>query len=193
MRTFLLLMPLVLFPPFILAKETNMSETQTKVKFSTNLGDFTVQLETDKAPITTANFINYVSEEFYNGTIFHRIIPDFMAQGGGFDTEFNQKDVHDPIVNEADNGLENNRGTLAMARTSDPNSATGQFFINYKDNDFLNHTSPTPSGWGYAVFGHVIEGMETIDAMAEIPTGNNGMHQDVPDTNIVIESAQMID
>ena len=127
MRTFLLLIPLVLFPPFILAKETNMSETQTKVKFSTNLGDFTVQLETDKAPITTANFINYVSEEFYNGTIFHRIIPDFMAQGGGFDTEFNQKDVHDPIVNEADNGLENNRGTLAMARTSDPNSATGQF------------------------------------------------------------------
>jgi len=193
MRTFHFLIPLILFSPFLLAKETNMSEIQTKVKFSTTSGDFIVQLDTDKAPITTANFITYVTEEFYTGTIFHRIIPNFMVQGGGFDTEFNQKDVHDPIINEADNGLENNRGTLAMARTSDPDSATGQFFINYKDNDFLNHTNPTPSGWGYAVFGHVIEGMEIIDAMTEIPTGNSGMHQDVPETDIVIESAQMID
>ncbi len=193
MRTFRFLIPLLLFTPLLLAKEANMSETQTKVKFTTNLGAFVVQLDTDKAPITTANFITYVTEGFYSGTIFHRIIPDFMAQGGGFDTDFNQKDVHDPIANEANNGLANDRGTLAMARTSDPDSATGQFFINYKNNDFLNHTSPTPSGWGYAVFGHVIEGMDIVDAMTEIPTGNRNMHQDVPKTDIVVENAQMID
>jgi peptidyl-prolyl cis-trans isomerase B (cyclophilin B) len=115
-----------------------------------------------------------------------------MAQGGGFDTSFNQKAVHDPIKNEADNGLPNKRGTLAMARTNVPDSATAQFFINYKDNSFLNHTSPTPSGWGYAVFGEVIEGMDVVDKIADQPTGNRGGHQDVPKTDIVIEKAEVI-
>jgi peptidyl-prolyl cis-trans isomerase B (cyclophilin B) len=116
-----------------------------------------------------------------------------MAQGGGFDSSFAQKDTKAPIKNEADNGLKNKRGTLAMARTNDPNSATAQFFINYKDNGFLDHTSPTPSGWGYAVFGEVIEGMDVVDEMAKQPTGNRGMHQDVPKTDIVIEKAEVIE
>ena len=115
-----------------------------------------------------------------------------MAQGGGFDVSFKQKENHAPIKNEADNGLKNARGTLAMARTNDPNSATGQFFINLKDNGFLDHTSPTPSGWGYAVFGEVIEGMEVVDKMAEQPTGNKGVHQDVPRTDIIIEKAEVV-
>ncbi|MDA1343206.1 MAG: peptidylprolyl isomerase, partial [Proteobacteria bacterium] len=133
-----------------------------------------------------------VNESFYNGTIFHRVIKGFMAQGGGFDAAFKQKEVHAPIKNEADNGLKNARGTLAMARTNDPNSATAQFFINLKDNDFLDHTSPTPSGWGYAVFGEVVEGMDVVDAMATQATGNKGGHQDVPNTDIVIEKAEVV-
>lgn len=169
-----------------------MSETQTKVKLTTTLGEIIIQLNTEKAPLSSANFLTYVNEGFYNGTIFHRVIPDFMAQGGGFDTSFNQKAVHAPIKNEANNGLTNTRGTLAMARTNDPNSATAQFFINYKDNTFLNHTSQTSSGWGYAVFGVVIEGMDIVDAMAKQPTSNRGGHQDVPKTDIVIEKADVV-
>ncbi len=169
-----------------------MSDTQSKVKFTTSLGEFTVQLNLEKAPISTENFINYVKEGFYTGTIFHRIIPGFMAQGGGFDTDFKQKEVHAPIKNEADNGLKNTRGTLAMARTNVPDSATAQFFINYKDNSFLDHTSPTPEGWGYAVFAEVIEGMDVVDAMAKAATGNRGGHQDVPKENIIIEKAEMM-
>ena len=170
-----------------------MSDTQTKVKLTTNLGEIVIQLNTEKAPLSSANFLTYVNEGFYNGTIFHRIIPDFMAQGGGFDTSFNQKTVHAPIKNEANNGLVNSRGTLAMARTNDPNSATAQFFINYKDNSFLNHSSQTSSGWGYAVFGEVIEGMDIVDAMAKEATGNRNGHQDVPKSDIVIEKAEVID
>jgi peptidyl-prolyl cis-trans isomerase B (cyclophilin B) len=170
-----------------------MSDTQTKVKLTTTLGEIIVQLNPEKAPISSANFLTYVNEGFYNGTVFHRVIPGFMAQGGGFDTSFNQKAVHDPIKNEANNGLPNSRGTIAMARTPDPDSATAQFFINYKDNSFLNHTSPTPNGWGYAVFGEVIEGMDIVDAMAKQPTGNRGPHQDVPKTDIVIEKAEVIE
>ncbi|MGR9035044.1 MAG: peptidylprolyl isomerase [Gammaproteobacteria bacterium] len=169
-----------------------MSESP-KVKLTTSLGAVVIQLNAEKAPVSTANFLTYVNEGFYNGTIFHRVIKDFMAQGGGFDAGFTQKTTHAPIKNEADNGLKNKRGTIAMARTSDPNSATAQFFINYKDNGFLNHTSPTPSGWGYAVFGEVIEGMDVVDAMASQPTGNRGMHQDVPKTDIVIEKAEIIE
>jgi peptidyl-prolyl cis-trans isomerase B (cyclophilin B) len=172
--------------------EKIMSETQTKVKLTTTLGEIIIQLNTEKAPLSSANFLTYVNEGFYNGTIFHRVIPDFMAQGGGFDTSFNQKAVHAPIKNEANNGLTNTRGTLAMARTNDPNSATAQFFINYKDNTFLNHTSQTSSGWGYAVFGEVIEGMDIADAMAKQPTSNRGGHQDVPKTDIVIEKADVV-
>lgn len=170
-----------------------MSDTQTKVKLTTNLGEIVIQLNTEKAPLSSANFLTYVNEGFYNGTIFHRIIPDFMAQGGGFDTSFNQKTVHAPIKNEANNGLVNSRGTLAMARTNDPHSATAQFFINYKDNSFLNHSSQTSSGWGYAVFGEVIEGMDVVDAMAKEATGNRNGHQDVPKSDIIIEKAEVID
>lgn len=169
-----------------------MPDTQTKVKLQTTLGDIVIQLNAEKAPISANNFLSYVKEGFYDGIIFHRVIPGFMAQGGGFTTEFTQKSVHDAIKNEADNGLKNTRGSLAMARTSDPDSATAQFFINYKDNSFLNHSSPTPNGWGYAVFAEVIEGMDVVDAMAEVPTGNRGGHQDVPKTDIVIEKAEII-
>lgn len=169
-----------------------MTDTSPKVKLTTSLGAIVIQLNAEKAPVSTANFLQYVNEGFYNGTIFHRIIKDFMAQGGGFDTGFKQKATHDPIKNEADNGLTNKRGSIAMARTPDPNSATAQFFINYRDNAFLNHTSPTPSGWGYAVFGEVVEGMDVVDAMANQPTGSRGGHQDVPKTDIVIEKAEVV-
>jgi cyclophilin family peptidyl-prolyl cis-trans isomerase len=169
-----------------------MSDKQVKVKLTTTLGDFVIQLNTEKAPVSSANFLTYVNEGFYNGTIFHRVIPGFMAQGGGFDSNFHQKSVHAAIKNEANNGLANLRGTLAMARTPDPHSATAQFFINYKDNSFLNHTSPTSNGWGYAVFGEVIEGMDVVDAMAKQPTGNRGGHQDVPKTDIVIEKCEIL-
>ncbi|MDO9423283.1 MAG: peptidylprolyl isomerase [Methylobacter sp.] len=169
-----------------------MSDTPSKVKLTTSLGEIIIQLNPEKAPISSANFLTYVNEGFYNNTIFHRIIPGFMAQGGGFDTDFNQKSVHNPIKNEADNGLTNKRGTIAMARTNVPDSATAQFFINYKDNASLNHTSPSSSGWGYAVFGEVIEGMDIVDAMAKQPTGNRGGHQDVPKTDIIVEKAEVI-
>ena len=192
MRTFILSMMLFLTSTLSFATENTMSDTQTKVKLTTSLGEVIIQLNTEKAPVSAANFLTYVNEGFYNGTIFHRIIPDFMAQGGGFDTGFNQKAVHAPIKNEADNGLKNTRGTLAMARTNDPNSATAQFFINLKDNAFLNHTGKNASGWGYAVFGEVIEGMDVVDAMAKQATGNRGGHQDVPKTDIVIEKAEVV-
>lgn len=170
-----------------------MSDTSTKVKLNTTLGAIVIQLNNEKAPISAENFTAYVKQGFYNGTIFHRVIPGFMAQGGGFDTGFNQKTTQASIQNEADNGLKNKRGSIAMARTNAPHSATAQFFINLKDNGFLDHTSPTASGWGYAVFGEVIEGMDVVDAMAKQPTGNRGMHQDVPTTDIVIETAEIIE
>ena len=192
MPKYLLFITLLLTTTLSFSTEKTMSDTQSKVKLTTNLGEIIIQLNTEKAPLSSANFLRYVNEGFYNGTIFHRVIPDFMAQGGGFDTSFNQKTVHAPINNEANNGLLNSRGTLAMARTNDPNSATGQFFINYKDNSFLNHTSQTSSGWGYAVFGEVIEGMDVADAIAKEATGNRNGHQDVPKTDIIIEKAEVI-
>jgi peptidyl-prolyl cis-trans isomerase B (cyclophilin B) len=192
MPKYLLFLTLLLTTTLSFSTEKTMSDTQTKVKLTTNLGEMIIQLNTEKAPLSSANFLRYVNEGFYNGTIFHRVIPDFMAQGGGFDTNFNQKTVHAPINNEANNGLLNTRGTLATARTNDPNSATGQFFINYKDNSFLNHTSQTSSGWGYAVFGEVIEGMDVADAIAKEATGNRNGHQDVPKTDIIIEKAEVI-
>ncbi len=192
MRTIILSLMLFLISTLSFATEKTMTDTQTKVKLTTSAGDIIIQLNSNKAPLSSANFLTYVNEGFYNGTIFHRIIPGFMAQGGGFDTSFKQKPVHDPIKNEADNGLLNNRCTLAMARTNDPDSATAQFFINYKDNDFLNHRSKNASGWGYAVFAEVIEGMDVVDAMATQATGNRGGHQDVPKTDIVIEKAEVV-
>lgn len=187
----LMLSILLLFTTLSFATEKNMTE-QTKVKLTTSLGDIVIVLNNEKAPNTVANFITYVNEGFYNGTIFHRVIPNFMAQGGGFDTSFNQKAVHAAIQNEADNGLKNTRGSIAMARTGDPHSATAQFFINLKDNGFLNHTGKNASGWGYAVFGEVIEGMDVVDKMAEQATGNRSGHQDVPKTDIVIEKAEVL-
>ena len=193
MRNIVLALMLLLTTTYSFATGNKMSDTQTKVKLTTSLGDIVIQLNAEKAPISTENFLTYVKEGFYNGTIFHRVMPGFMAQGGGFDVDLNQKAVHGSIKNEADNGLKNTRGTLAMARTPDPDSATAQFFINYKDNSFLNYSSPTPNGWGYAVFAEVIEGMEVVDAMSDAPTGNRGGHQDVPKENIVIEKAEIIE
>ena len=193
MRNIFIFILLFFFTTLSFATEKKMSNTHSKVKFTTNLGSFQIQLEDEKAPLSSANFLTYVKQGFYNGTIFHRVIPGFMAQGGGFDAKFEQKSTNEPIKNEADNGLKNKRGTLAMARTNDPHSATAQFFINYKDNSFLDHSSPTPNGWGYAVFGHVIEGMDVADNMAKQDTGNRGMHQDVPKTDIVIEKAEVIE
>lgn len=193
MRILILSILLCLVTATAHAKETKkMSENSNKVLLTTSLGKITILLNAEKAPVSTENFLTYVKEGFYNGTIFHRVIKGFMAQGGGFDTSFKQKTTHQPIKNEADNKLSNKRGTLAMARTNDPNSATAQFFINYKDNTFLDHTSPTPSGWGYAVFGEVVEGMDVVDKMADQPTGNKGGHQDVPKTDIVIEKAEIV-
>ncbi|WP_082081258.1 peptidylprolyl isomerase [Methylocucumis oryzae] len=193
MRNIMLALMLSLTSTLSFATENKMAETANKVKLTTSLGEIVIELNPEKAPISVANFITYVNEGFYNGTIFHRVIPNFMAQGGGFDTSFNQKATHAPIKNEADNGLSNKRGSIAMARTNVPDSATAQFFINYKDNSFLNYTSPTASGWGYAVFGEVISGMDVVDKMAAQPTGNRGGHQDVPKTDIVIEKAEMMD
>ena len=147
------------------------------ITIKTNHGDIKVELFDEKAPITCKNFRQYIEDEFFNGTIFHRVIPNFMIQGGGFDADMNQKATRDPITNEADNGETNQRGTLAMARTADINSATSQFFINLRDNDFLNHGG---RDFGYAVFGAVTEGMDVVDAIAGVATGQHGMHSDVP-------------
>ena len=159
------------------------------VKLHTNFGEITLELDADKAPITVANFLKYVDSGFYDGTIFHRVINNFMIQGGGFDTNMNQKNTEAEIKNEADNGLGNDKYTIAMARTSAPHSASSQFFINVADNDFLNHTSPTGSGWGYCVFGKVTSGTEVIDKIKQVATTNRKGHQDVPVENVVIERA----
>ncbi len=167
--------------------------TTPRVKLQTSHGDMVIQLDAEKAPKTVENFVAYVNDGFYNGTIFHRVIPGFMIQGGGFDQDFNQKPTREPIANEADNGLKNNRYTIAMARTNDPHSATAQFFINVADNDFLNHTAPNPNGWGYAVFGEVVEGTDVADQIVGVKTGNRGFHQDVPVENVVIETATIVE
>jgi len=151
-----------------------------------------IELDEQKAPKTVANFLNYVKKGHYDGTIFHRIIDGFMIQGGGFAPGMSQKPTDAPIENEANNGLKNDRYTLAMARTSAPHSASAQFFINVADNDFLNHKSPTPQGWGYAVFGKVVSGQEVVDKLKGVATGNRGGHGDVPKTDVVIESAKVI-
>ncbi|CAJ0719800.1 Peptidyl-prolyl cis-trans isomerase B [Ralstonia sp. LMG 32965] len=167
----------------------------TQVKLHTNHGDITLALDAEKAPKSVANFVSYVKDGHYNGTVFHRVIKGFMIQGGGFEPgeKMNQKPTKAPIDNEANNGLKNERGAIAMARTNDPHSATAQFFINTVDNDFLNHTSPTPQGWGYAVFGKVTEGMDVVDKIRSVRTGNRGFHQDVPMEDVIIESAEVIE
>jgi len=161
--------------------------------FDTNYGSFTIELDFDKAPITSNNFQEYVDSGFYNGTIFHRVINDFMIQGGGFEPALTEKSTNEPIENEANNGLSNMTGTLAMARTSDPHSASSQFFINVNDNLFLDHKNTTAQGWGYAVFGRVTEGMDTINKIKECKTSSQLGHQDVPDEDVVINTAKSIE
>lgn len=163
------------------------------VKFETSMGDITVELDAEKAPLTVANFLEYVKSGHYDGTIFHRVIDDFMVQGGGFEQDMTQKPAPKTVKNEADNGLKNDKYTLAMARTPDPHSASAQFFINTKDNDFLNFTAPTPSGWGYAVFGKVVEGKEVVDVIGKVKTGKSGPHGDVPVEPIVIKKATIVE
>ncbi len=161
------------------------------IVLKTNHGDISIELDFEKAPKSSENFLAYARDGFYNGTIFHRVIDGFMIQGGGFEPGMNQKPTGTPIENEADNGLKNDCYTLAMARTMDPHSATAQFFINVKDNDFLNHSSPTPQGWGYAVFGKVVAGTEVVDAIKGVATGSAAGHQDVPRADVVIESVEV--
>jgi len=156
------------------------------VTLETTHGNIVIELNDEKAPETVKNFLSYINDGFFDGTIFHRVIPNFMIQGGGFMPGMVQKRVEDPIKNEADNGLVNDRGTIAMARTNDPHSATAQFFINHKDNAFLNHTAPSGAGWGYCVFGKVTDGMDTVDAIAAVSTGNDSGHADVPVETVTI-------
>ena len=165
----------------------------TKIKLTTSLGDITLLLNEAEAPETTKNFLSYVENDFYNGTIFHRVIDNFMIQGGGFDKEMHQKDTDQTIKNEANNVLSNKRGTIAMARTPDPHSASSQFFVNVKDNNFLDHTAENDSGWGYCVFGEVVDGMETVDAITRSDTHSVLGHQDVPVSPIEITHAQITD
>ncbi|GAB2940088.1 peptidylprolyl isomerase B [Hafnia psychrotolerans] len=158
------------------------------VTLHTNHGDIVIKTFADKAPVTVENFLNYCRKGFYDNTIFHRVINGFMIQGGGFEPGMNQKNTDAQIKNEANNGLKNNKGTLAMARTNDPHSATAQFFINVSDNDFLNHTGENEQGWGYCVFAEVTEGLDVVEKIKAVKTGRSGMHQDVPKEDVVIQS-----
>lgn len=162
------------------------------IKLTTNKGVITLELDHDNAPITAANFEQYVKDGFYDGVIFHRVIPNFMIQGGGMTPDMKEKDTREPIQNEAQNGLKNDKYTIAMARTMAPHSASAQFFINTKDNDFLNHTSPSMHGWGYAVFGKVTDGFDVVDAIEKVSTKRHGMHDDVPVEPVVIEKAEIV-
>jgi peptidyl-prolyl cis-trans isomerase B (cyclophilin B) len=162
------------------------------VMMTTTVGPMTIELDADSAPKTVENFLSYVADGFYDGTIFHRVIDNFMIQGGGFTADMEQKSTQAPIENEANNGLKNQRGTIAMARTQDPHSATAQFFINVQDNDFLNHTGENMQGWGYAVFGKVTDGEDVLDKIRGVQTGSQAGHQDVPVEPIIIESVAII-
>ncbi len=169
-----------------------MQSDNPKVLMRTSHGEITLELDAAKAPVTVENFLGYVRDGFYDGTIFHRVIDGFMIQGGGFTPDMQQKPTGAPIENEAGNGLQNARGTIAMARTQVVNSATAQFFINLTDNEFLNHRDTSPMGFGYAVFGKVVEGMETVDAIRKVATGNVAGHGDVPTEAVTIESATVV-
>ena len=167
-----------------------MAEELKKVKLETSMGEIVIELNEEAAPVTVKNFLRYVEEGFFDGTIFHRVIPDFMIQGGGFTADMRQRKTHAPIVNEGDNGLKNARGTIAMARTGDPDSATSQFFINHKNNEFLDYAGPEEPG--YAVFGKVTEGMDVVDAIAAVETARKGSYSDVPVKPVVIKSVQVV-
>lgn len=173
-------------------QEDTEAQDYPQLILHTSEGAITVELFEDKAPESVANFIQYAEDGHYDGTLFHRVIPDFMIQGGGFDADFNQKPTREPIGNEADNGLTNDRGTLAMARTNDAHSATSQFFINVTDNDFLNHRSKhSGQTWGYAVFGQVVDGMDVVDTIRQVPTGRRGMHANAPREPVFIERVEI--
>lgn len=163
------------------------------VLVSTSMGDFKIELFQDKAPKTVANFLTYVKEKHYDGTVFHRVIPGFMIQGGGMDKDMKERSTHDPVQNEADNGLKNVVGSLAMARTNDPHSATAQFFVNVKDNTFLDHREKTTSGYGYAVFGKVIDGMDVVKKIENVKTTTKPPHQNVPDEPVIIKSVRVVE
>ncbi|SAL62824.1 cyclophilin type peptidyl-prolyl cis-trans isomerase [Caballeronia terrestris] len=163
------------------------------VELHTNHGIIKIELDSEKAPKSVENFLAYVKKGHYDNTVFHRVIDGFMIQGGGFEPGMKQKPTDAPIDNEANNGLKNDKGTLAMARTNDPHSATAQFFINVGDNDFLNHSSPTPQGWGYAVFGRVVDGLDIVEKIRKVKTGSKGFHQDVPVDDVVIEKAVVVE
>ena len=163
------------------------------VELHTNHGVIKLELDAEKAPKSVENFLAYVKAGHYDNTVFHRVIDGFMIQGGGFEPGMTQKPTSTPIANEANNGLKNVKGSVAMARTNDPHSATAQFFINVNDNDILNHSSPTPQGWGYAVFGKVVEGLEVVDAIRKVKTGSKGFHQDVPVDDVIIEKAVVVE
>lgn len=168
-----------------------MSDQSNTVVLDTSEGAIKIELNAEKAPKTVANFLQYVDDGHYDGTVFHRVISNFMIQGGGFDQDMREKDTRDPVENEADNGLRNERGAIAMARTSEPHSATAQFFINtVETNNFLDHTRKSGQGWGYCVFGKVVEGMDVVDKIRQVDTGRRGMHQDVPLEPVVIQSAK---
>jgi peptidyl-prolyl cis-trans isomerase B (cyclophilin B) len=162
------------------------------IRFHTTLGDIDIELDEARAPETSRNFLAYVQDDFYSNTVFHRVIDGFMIQGGGFEPGMRQKPTKSPIKNEANNGLTNQRYTVAMARTSEPHSATAQFFINLADNDFLNHTGTTPQGWGYCVFGRVVAGQDIVDRIKGVKTGKRGFHSDVPVEDVVIERAEVV-
>jgi len=163
-----------------------------QLEVKTSQGTLTIELYQDKAPKTVENFLQYAKDGFFNGTVFHRVIPGFMIQGGGFTPDMKQKETRAPIQNEATNGLKNETGTLAMARTSDPHSATAQFFINLNNNAFLDHTAPSDRGWGYAVFGKVVQGFDIVEKIAKTPTGRSGPFQDVPTTTVLMESVKLL-
>jgi peptidyl-prolyl cis-trans isomerase B (cyclophilin B) len=189
MRALIVLVSLVLLPSVAWAQNP-------RVEVKTSAGRFVLELDAANAPKTTANFVQYAKEGFYNGTIFHRVIDGFMIQGGGFDREMHEKRTKPPIENEAERaskgGLRNDTGTIAMARTQNPNSATAQFFINVKNNDFLNFREPTTRGYGYAVFGRVVEGMEVVQRIAKVPTTSVGPYENVPRTAVIIESVSVL-
>jgi cyclophilin family peptidyl-prolyl cis-trans isomerase len=171
--------------------QTN-KQANTMVRFSTNYGVIDIEVFDDQAPVTAKNFITYVNDGFYDGLIMHRVIPGFVIQGGGFEPGMKERPTRDAIKNEADNGLKNDRGTLSMARTNDPNSASSQFFINLKDNAFLNHTGKDPKGWGYAVFAKVVQGMDVVDKIAGVETADAGFHDDVPRKDVIITKAEIL-
>jgi peptidyl-prolyl cis-trans isomerase B (cyclophilin B) len=172
---------------------TRSSKDSIMVELHTNHGIIKLELDAEKAPKTVENFLNYVKAGHYDNTVFHRVIDGFMIQGGGFEPGMKQKPTGEPITNEANNGLKNVKGSIAMARTNDPHSATAQFFINVNDNDFLNHSSPTPQGWGYTVFGKVVEGLDVVEKIKKVKTGSKGFHQDVPVDDVVIEKAVIVE